>query len=44
MEDAKKLEAFQAKIDAILKLSLKIGCLKIQTNLIRQISQHAHSK
>ncbi len=45
MEDAKKLEAFQAKIDADIKIEPKDWMPeKYRQNLIRQISQHAHSE
>ena len=45
MEDAKKLEAFQAKIDADIKIEPKDWMPeKYRQTLIRQISQHAHSE
>ena len=45
MEDAKKLEEFQAKIDADIKIEPKDWMPeKYRQNLIRQISQHAHSE
>ena len=45
MEDAKKLEAFQAKIDADIKIEPKDWMpKKYRQTLIRQISQHAHSE
>jgi len=45
MEDAKKLEAFQAKIDANIKIEPKDWMPeKYRQTLIRQISQHAHSE
>ena len=44
MENAKKLEAFQAKIDADIKIEPKDWMPeKYRQTLIRQISQHAHS-
>jgi len=43
MEDSKKLEEFQAKIDADVKIEPKDWMPeKYRQNLIRQISQHAH--
>ena len=45
MEDAKKLEAFQAKIDGDIKIEPKDWMPeKYRQTLIRQISQHAHSE
>ena len=45
MENAKKLEAFQAKIDADIKIEPKDWMPeKYRRTLIRQISQHAHSE
>ena len=45
MEDAKKLEEFQAKIDADIKIEPKDWMPeKYRQHLIRQISQHAHSE
>lgn len=45
MEDSKKLEEFQAKIDADVKIEPKDWMPeKYRQNLIRQISQHAHSE
>ena len=45
MEDSKKLEEFQAKIDADIKIEPKDWMPeKYRQNLIRQISQHAHSE
>ena len=45
MEDAKKLEAFQAKIDADIKIEPKDWMPeKYRQTLVRQISQHAHSE
>jgi len=45
MENAKKLEAFQAKIDADIKIEPKDWMPeKYRQTLIRQISQHAHSE
>ena len=45
MEDAKKLEAFQAEIDADIKIEPKDWMPeKYRQTLIRQISQHAHSE
>jgi len=45
MEDAKKLEEFQAKIDADIKIEPKDWMPeKYRQTLIRQISQHAHSE
>jgi len=45
MEDADKLEAFQAKIDDDIKIEPKDWMPeKYRQNLVRQISQHAHSE
>jgi ring-1,2-phenylacetyl-CoA epoxidase subunit PaaA len=45
MEDSKRLEEFQAKIDADIKIEPKDWMPeKYRQNLIRQISQHAHSE
>jgi ring-1,2-phenylacetyl-CoA epoxidase subunit PaaA len=45
MENAKKLEEFQAKIDADIKIEPKDWMPeKYRQNLVRQISQHAHSE
>ena len=45
MEDAKKFEEFQAKIDADIKIEPKDWMPeKYRQNLIRQISQHVHSE
>lgn len=45
MEDRKKLEEFQQKIDADIKIEPKDWMPeKYRQNLIRQISQHAHSE
>ncbi len=45
MEDQKKMEEFQAKIDARIKIEPKDWMPeKYRQNLIRQISQHAHSE
>ena len=45
MDDNKKLEEFQRKIDADIKIEPKDWMPeKYRQNLIRQISQHAHSE
>ena len=45
MENAKKLEEFQAKIDADIKIEPKDWMPeKYRQTLVRQISQHAHSE
>ena len=44
MEDAKKLEAFQAKIDADIKIEPKDWMPENTDKPYRQISQHAHSE
>ncbi len=45
MEDAKKLEEFQAKIDAEIKIEPKDWMpADYRKHLIRQMSQHAHSE
>jgi ring-1,2-phenylacetyl-CoA epoxidase subunit PaaA len=45
MEDEKKLEEFQQKIDAEIKIEPKDWMPeKYRQTLIRQISQHAHSE
>ena len=45
MEDPKKLEEFQKKIDADIKIEPKDWMPeKYRQSLVRQISQHAHSE
>ena len=45
MDENKKLEEFQQKIDANIKIEPKDWMPeKYRQNLIRQISQHAHSE